>query len=162
MTSRSLRIAASALATGVACFAIISLQLSIPISTAQVGLPYSSSISATGGIAPYTYAIIAGSLPPTLTLNSSTGAITGIPNTAGTFNFTAQVTDSSGTLAATVPQRRQPAAPAGGVSVSAPFSIVVSPFTPPSSLPVPPSVLLAAIGLVAAGLYQMWRKRQTA
>ena len=70
-------------------------------STGKVGTPYSSAVTASGGTAPYTFAITAGSLPAGLTLNPSTGAITGTPTTAGTFNFTVTVTDSTGGQAAT-------------------------------------------------------------
>ncbi len=71
-----------------------TLTLSRPTGTAQVGVAYSSALVATGGVAPYTFSIISGSLPSGLTLNTSTGAITGTPTTAGTYNFTAQVVDS--------------------------------------------------------------------
>ena len=64
--------------------------------TGQVGVPYNSALSASGGVPGYTYSITSGSLPPGLMLNLSTGAITGTPTTAGTFNFTAKVVDSSG------------------------------------------------------------------
>jgi Putative Ig domain len=56
---------------------------------------YSGSISASGGTSPYTYAVTAGSLPAGLSLNGSTGAISGSPATSGTFPFTVQVKDSS-------------------------------------------------------------------
>jgi len=88
------------------------LTLACATSTGQVGTPYNSALVATGGIPPYTFAIIAGSLPPGLSLNSSTGAITGTPTSPGTFNFTAQVTDSNG---------------AGATSVTANCSIVIAP-----------------------------------
>ena len=65
-------------------------------TTGQVGVAYSSSLAASGGVGPYTYSIPTGSLPAGLTLNTSTGAITGTPTAYGTFSFTAQVTDSSG------------------------------------------------------------------
>ncbi len=77
------------------------ITLKCPKSTGQVGVAYASSLVATGGVKPYTFSIIAGSLPPGLTLNSSTGAITGTPTTYGTFNFTAQVIDSTGSTAGT-------------------------------------------------------------
>lgn len=64
--------------------------------TGSVGTAYSSALVASGGTAPYFYSITVGSLPPGLTLNTNTGAITGTPTAAGTFNYTAQVTDSTG------------------------------------------------------------------
>ncbi len=67
-------------------------------TTADVGVAYSSSLTVSGGTSPYTYSIKSGSLPAGLSLNTSTGAITGTPTTAGTSNCTAQVTDAvSGT-----------------------------------------------------------------
>ncbi len=53
---------------------------------------------ATGGIGPYTYAIIAGSLPPGLTFNTSTGVISGIPTGQGTFSVTIEATDVNGDI----------------------------------------------------------------
>ena len=83
------------------CAIVVSsrLTLSCPTGTGQVGVAYSSALTATGGVAPYTFSIISGSLPPGLSLNTSTGAITGTPTTAGTYNFTAQVVDSQGNTA---------------------------------------------------------------
>ncbi len=78
---------------------VSSLALGCPTGTAQVGVAYSSALVASGGVAPYTFSITSGSLPPGLTLNTSTGAITGTPTTAGTYNFTAQVVDSLGNTA---------------------------------------------------------------
>ncbi|MFN5783542.1 MAG: putative Ig domain-containing protein, partial [Novosphingobium sp.] len=61
-----------------------------------IGSAYSASITpASGGTSPYTYAVTAGALPGGLTLNPSSGAITGTPSALGTFNFTIAVTDSS-------------------------------------------------------------------
>jgi hypothetical protein len=62
----------------------------------SVGTPYNQTVSASGGTAPYTFSISSGALPPGLLLNSSTGAITGTPNTAGTFTFTITATDANG------------------------------------------------------------------
>ncbi len=71
------------------------LSVACPGATAQAGTMYNSSLVATGGTVPYVYSII-GALPAGLTLNPLTGAISGAPSTVGTYNFSAQVVDSSG------------------------------------------------------------------
>jgi hypothetical protein len=52
------------------------------------------TINATGGWAPYTWQRILGELPPGLTINFATGAITGVPSKVGTYKFTIRVYDS--------------------------------------------------------------------
>ena len=73
------------------------LTLSAPSSLASgmatVDYPV-QTISVSGGVAPYTFAVTAGSLPTGLSL-SATGAISGTPTTAGTSAFTVTATDSS-------------------------------------------------------------------
>jgi fibronectin type 3 domain-containing protein len=65
---------------------------------------YSATLAATGGTTPYTWSITASSLPPGLSLNASTGAISGTPTASGTFGFTAKVTDSTTPTAQTATQ----------------------------------------------------------
>jgi hypothetical protein len=65
-----------------------------PASTGAVGTLYSSSITASGGQAPFSFSIASGALPAGLTLTAATGAITGRPTLATTASFTAQVADS--------------------------------------------------------------------
>ncbi len=73
-----------------------ALQINTPaLPNAITQTAYSGALSATGGTTPYTWSVTSGSLPPGLNLNSSSGAITGTPTTAGTFTFTAQAKDSS-------------------------------------------------------------------
>jgi Putative Ig domain len=66
--------------------------------TATVGVPYGPlSIDVTGGIPPYTFAIVSGALPPGITL-SIDGVLSGTPTALGTYDYTAQVTDSNGLM----------------------------------------------------------------
>jgi len=62
----------------------------------SVGTPYSQTVSASGGTSPYVFSVSSGALPGGLLLNAATGAITGTPNTAGTFTFTITATDATG------------------------------------------------------------------
>jgi hypothetical protein len=64
----------------------------VPLPAGTVGTPYSQTVSASGGTGPYTYVVATGALPPGLTLNAATGAITGTPTTPGLFSFTIQAT----------------------------------------------------------------------
>lgn len=66
---------------------------SLPQGT--TGTAYSATLAATGGKTPYQWSMSSGSLPPGLQLNTSTGIISGTPSQSGTFQFTAQVKDSS-------------------------------------------------------------------
>jgi sugar lactone lactonase YvrE len=65
------------------------------LSSGTTGSAYSQKLAATGGAPPYTWSLAAGTLPSGLTLNPSTGAITGSPTTAGTSSFTVKVSDVS-------------------------------------------------------------------
>ncbi|MBI4906763.1 MAG: BACON domain-containing protein [Acidobacteria bacterium] len=65
-------------------------------ATAVVNASYSSSALATvGGVSPVTWSLFAGSLPPGLSLDSTSGAITGTPTTTGTYVFTVRAVDST-------------------------------------------------------------------
>lgn len=65
-----------------------------PGGSGNVGVPFTATITASGGTPPYTFAIVGGSLPPGLTLDPTTGVISGTPTTAGTYAYTVQVTGS--------------------------------------------------------------------
>ena len=77
----------------------IALHSSVTITTnslpnGSTSNSYSSTLAATGGVAPYSWSISSGSLPSGLSLSSS-GVISGVPSAAGSFTFTAKVQDSS-------------------------------------------------------------------
>jgi Tol biopolymer transport system component len=58
------------------------------------GFAYASGVQATGGVAPLTFSVSAGTLPPGLNLDASTGALAGNPSAGGQYDFTVQVQDS--------------------------------------------------------------------
>ncbi|HQR21874.1 MAG TPA: putative Ig domain-containing protein [Burkholderiaceae bacterium] len=61
----------------------------------MVGAPYNQTITASGGLAPYTFAVTAGTLPAGLTLNTATGQLSGTPTTAGAYSYTIRATDAA-------------------------------------------------------------------
>lgn len=75
---------------------------SCPSPVYVVGTPYSSFVTVTGGVAPYTFALHSGSLPAGLSLNASTGELSGTPSAAGPFTFVIRVTDANAATADTV------------------------------------------------------------
>lgn len=71
------------------------IAVTIPSPTAQVGVSYSSVATVSGGVAPYIFSLSSGTLPPGTTLNSHSGAITGVPTAEGNYTFVVSVRGSS-------------------------------------------------------------------
>jgi Putative Ig domain len=73
-----------------------SLTLSGNLLPGEVGVSYNSTLSVSGGYAPYQFSISWGKLPAGLAVGGNTGTISGVPGEKGTFNFGVHVTDSRG------------------------------------------------------------------
>ena len=60
------------------------------LQSGTVGLSYPGTVSAAGGIEPYTWSITSGDVPPRLTPTNSNDMLSfsGLPTTGGTYNFT--------------------------------------------------------------------------
>ncbi len=103
------------------------------------GAAYNQTFTASGGIAPYTYAVSAGALPAGLTFDTATGALAGTPTVAGAFNFSITATDSTTGTAATVTN-------AYTLTLSAPTITINPPTLPAGVFSVPYNHVLTAIG----------------
>ena len=78
-----------------------AITLACPVLPPSFGVPYSQPLVETGGTAPFTFAIIGGALPAGLSLNTSTGVISGTVTSFDPYSYTAQVTDVNGLTAQT-------------------------------------------------------------
>jgi hypothetical protein len=93
--------AASAPATRQFTIAIVS---GLTITTAAmpavtVGATYAETLAASGAVPPVTWSVSGGTLPAGLQLDPATGNVAGTPTSAGSFAFTAQITDSASATA---------------------------------------------------------------
>jgi hypothetical protein len=70
----------------------ITITTSSPLPPGIKDNPYSETLVASGGITPYNWTVISGTLPSGLTLGADSGIIAGTPASAGTNNFTVKVT----------------------------------------------------------------------
>jgi len=152
-----------------------SITLAAPLTITTTSLPnsspgifYSATLAATGGFPPYSWAITQGALPSGLTLNATSGLISGTATNAGTSSFTVQVSDN-GTPVASVtanlsiainpPPARDAAlytldSPPAGYQIQSDGSLTLLPSSPESALtgytldssPTLPLLFMAASG----------------
>jgi hypothetical protein len=131
-----------------------------PLPGGQVGIPYSASLAASGGTTPYTWSVTTGRLPEGLTLNASTGQITGSPQAIETVSTGFTVTDAASlTGTATLSTTISPAGlfvppqtpPAGRVSSPYAMSLIAQGGTPPYTWAVTSGSLPTGLTLAAGG-----------
>jgi hypothetical protein len=76
--------------------AVPVLRTESPLPVAVVGQFYQVALVAEGGVQPYSWKVLSGSLPAGLALDPSSGAISGTATVHGSNSFTVQVTDTGG------------------------------------------------------------------
>lgn len=100
-TSFTVQVKDSAAATATQPLSIVvnpTITTNSPLPGGTAGVPYSQTLTASGGVLPYTWSVKSGGLPGGLTLNAPSASsvmLSGTPNTSGTFTFTVQVNDSA-------------------------------------------------------------------
>ena len=100
------------------------------LAQATLDTAYTGALSPAGGTAPLTVSIVAGSVPPGVSVSSS-GAVTGTPTAVGTYNFTVRVTDNT------------------GATVDRPYTLIVA--DPAAPFPDPGETEFDASGTVLGG-----------
>jgi putative Ig domain-containing protein len=88
--------------TGQSASLTFSITLTIsPLAMSNASLPgatlgsaYTATVTASGGLQPYAWSVVSGSLPAGLNLGAANGTISGTPTATGTFVFTLQVRDA--------------------------------------------------------------------
>jgi hypothetical protein len=136
--------------------------LTLPNGT--VGTAYSATLAATGGTTPYTWSLSAGTLPAGVTLSAS-GVFVGTPTTAGNFNITVLVTDSTApthqtksgvftiTIAATTLTISTTSLPTATVGTAYNTALAATAGTTPYSWSLTAGSLPAGITLSSAGVF---------
>jgi len=91
--SKTLTSILTLLALSLSAYSAITLTNS-SLAPASQGVAYSNALAAIGGTSPYSFAVVSGVTPTGITL-STAGLLAGSAATAGTYNFSVRVTDSS-------------------------------------------------------------------
>lgn len=76
--------------------AALAIAIETTIPDGANGIAYGGfTVSASGGTSPYVFSVASGTLPTGLSLNASTGAVTGTPTVVDDFDFVLRVTDAA-------------------------------------------------------------------
>ncbi len=153
-TNFSVTVKDSASMTSIAASLSVTLNSRLTAATATlpdgaVAMAYTTTLTSTGGVGSTAWSIASGSLPAGLSLNSSTGVISGTPTTGGTYSFVAEVSDAgitnctganspacasfSITVTSIPPTITTPSLPAGAVGESYGVTLAATGGAPPYS-----------------------------
>jgi hypothetical protein len=80
----------------------VTTAVSIPTTTlpgASLGQAYTTTVASLNGVAPVVWSLTVGTLPAGLTLNETTGVISGTPTAVGTSAITVRVASAEGSIA---------------------------------------------------------------
>jgi len=141
------------------------LQIStVSLPSGQVSSAYSTTVSAIGGVSPYLWSVASGSLPAGLSLNASSGVISGTPTTAATSTFTIQAKDSSAapqtttkSFSVTIAAATQPptvtnsSLPGGTAGTAYSATLTASGGAPPYTWQISSGSLPAGLSVVSSG-----------
>src|ERR1019366_6102517 len=95
------------------------------LAAATAGTAYSATLVEAGGTSPYTWTVTPATLPAGLSLNSSTGVVSGMPTGGSTGPYTFKITDAAGQSASS---------PAIAFTVAAPPALTVTTATLPAAV----------------------------
>jgi len=104
------------------------------LPTGTIGRSYKTTLGASGGQAPYTWKVVAGT-PPSIIGVDTTGTVSGTPTETGSYGFTVQASDASGQQVKT----------AASIAITGPLAIVTT------SLPGGKAGALYSVNVVANG-----------
>ncbi|GAB2573510.1 putative Ig domain-containing protein [Dyella jejuensis] len=83
------------------------------LGSIKVGVPFSQTLTASGGTPSYTYLVSSGALPTGVTLDTNSGTLSGTPTAGGSYSFAIQAQDSS---VGTGPYRSAPQSYSGTIA----------------------------------------------
>jgi hypothetical protein len=110
-----------------------------PLPPATIGVPYSQTLTASGGTPLYVWSVVSGVPPNGIALSPSAGVLSGTPTAAGSFTFAVGVSDSTTPTPLTATKTLSLTVISGGpLAITSPL--------PPATTGLPYSQILTASG----------------